>query len=345
MTHRRSLAQLQNESEMARARLAATVSELRSEIGDTAAEVKHVANPSYIKTEVGSFIAQERKKITESLQDRIWQNPLQAAAIGAAIAYPTLGLLRAIPAPLLMIGAGLFLTSSRGQHATVKARAKIDDLLAQGTKNVSDLAQSAQTGVVDPINQTFTEARDALTGSASRVADQIRRGMDDAQDAVAAATRGASHNASEMAEQVAGAAKQTFANANESVAGVTQRSKNSLMDFANDNPLLVAGIGLGIGMFIAAAFPASDAENNVLGKVSDDVKDKARSMAAEGLDKAKNVAGNIMADAAAAASEQALQGAGVRKTVGHTTRGIEPVLERGGESALNVARAPNIQPS
>ena len=89
---------LRRESELTRAELAGTVTELRGRVGDTASEIQTMASPSHIKAEIKSFIREERQSLTQSLERKIRDNPLQAAAVGAALAYPAL-LLRAIPAP------------------------------------------------------------------------------------------------------------------------------------------------------------------------------------------------------------------------------------------------------
>src|SRR4051812_47983410 len=107
----KSVDQLREESERTRAALAATVLEIRGRVGETAAEIKTMVSPSHIKREIGNYVRHERESIVESVQRNARDNPLQTAAIAAAAAYPALGLLRALPMPLWLIGAGLFLTS------------------------------------------------------------------------------------------------------------------------------------------------------------------------------------------------------------------------------------------
>ena len=107
--------ELRQRSEANRAQLASTVEELREKVSDTASEVKTLVSPSHIKEEIKTYIREE----SDSLVRKARENPLQAAAVGAAIAYPAWSLLRAIPAPLLLIGAGLWLTGSHGRK-TIK---------------------------------------------------------------------------------------------------------------------------------------------------------------------------------------------------------------------------------
>jgi len=51
--------------------------------------------------------------------------------------------------------------------------------------------------------------------------------------------------------------------------------------------LLIAGIGLAIGAFIAAALPSTEAEDSVFGQASDAVRRQAEAVGAKGIEAAK----------------------------------------------------------
>jgi hypothetical protein len=112
-----SVEELREDSERTREALASTIEELREKVGDTAAELKTLVSPTHIKQELKDYVRDERDSLYKSVQRKAQENPLQLAAVGAAIAYPAWGLLRAIPTPLLLISAGLFLTSKKGQKS------------------------------------------------------------------------------------------------------------------------------------------------------------------------------------------------------------------------------------
>ena len=116
--------------------------ELRDTVGNTATELKTIVSPAHIKKEIRNYVREERESVVQSIQQRAKDNPLQMAAIGAAVAYPALSLLRAIPTPLLLIGAGLFLTSKRGQQSAKDIKAKVDDVVQQGTEKASERGRS-----------------------------------------------------------------------------------------------------------------------------------------------------------------------------------------------------------
>jgi len=79
---------------------------------------------------------------------------------------------------------------------------------------------------------------------------------------------------------------------------------------AHEQPLLVAGIGLAVGMAIGAVVPMSEMENRLMGEPSDKLKDSAGELASEGYEKVKAVAEDALEAAAGAVSESATADAG-----------------------------------
>src|SRR3569832_1093521 len=121
----RSVEELRLESERSRAALAATVDELRNHLSDTADDLRQKVSPQHIKAEVSGYLSQTTQGWLDSLKQRAMDNPLQAIATGTAVAVPMLRLARGFPLPLLMITAGLALTSKtvRGRAAEMAAPA------------------------------------------------------------------------------------------------------------------------------------------------------------------------------------------------------------------------------
>jgi ElaB/YqjD/DUF883 family membrane-anchored ribosome-binding protein len=325
---------LRKESERTRAALAGTVTELRERVSDSASEIRTMISPAHIKHEIRSFVREERDSLRQSLERKIKDNPLQAAAIGAALAYPAMGLLRAIPVPLYLIGAGLFLTSSRGKATLADATAKAGDLAGQGVAAASSMAADARHAVAErtePLTRTLQETWSAVTEQAGAMADGIRRNVHDLRDV-------ASDTVSKVAGMPEGASREAsplYRDARDKVRDTAQRTQSTLMQWVDQNPLAVAGIGAAIGAFIAAALPPSSGENALMGKSSDHLKDKAQKAAAQGLQKVTGVATNIAADAQAAAAREGLDADGLKAAANTVTDGIKAVAERGLQTALN----------
>ena len=96
-----SVTALRAEADVTRTRLTGTVDELRTQVADTATDLKERLSPSAIKAEVTGYVRESRDQLWHTLEQKARDNPLQAVAVGAAIAYPAFQLLRAMPAPLL----------------------------------------------------------------------------------------------------------------------------------------------------------------------------------------------------------------------------------------------------
>ena len=106
----RSVEELGRDS--SRAELAGTVDKLREQITSTADDIGHKVSPQHVKSEISEFIAHKTQGWAEALKQRAVQNPMQAVAAGAFVAVPVFRLARGLSLPLLMVGAGLALTSN-----------------------------------------------------------------------------------------------------------------------------------------------------------------------------------------------------------------------------------------
>ena len=342
-----SVEELRQRSEATRAELAETVGVLREKVSDTASELKTLVSPSHIKQEIKAYVREGRESLMQSLERKARENPLQAAAVGAAFAYPAWGLLRAIPAPLLLIGAGLWLTSSKGRKAIKDMNATVTDAVERGTQKATEYADTLKSDIAeraDAVTRTFTDAGDAVSAGAAEATDKAKSAMHDMRDAVVSKSAAAIDSVAGVAGDAADKAARTYADAKEGVATVGQKSQSAVMEFVDKNPLLVAGIGAAVGAFIAASIPPSDAENRLFGERANDIKGKARDAASQGIEKAKDLAADVVGDVAAAAAREGLDGPGVQKAVDAVAQSLKSVAERGVKTALSGA-APDIQPS
>ena len=342
--HELSVEELREASERSREALAATVGELRDKVGDTAAELKTLVSPAHIKKEIRNYVREERESLVQSIQRRAQDNPLQMAAVGAAVAYPVWSLLRAIPKPLLLIGAGLFLTSKRGQQSAKDIKAKVDDVVHQGTEKVSNLAGAVRSDLEDRLDGAEA-LRDRVTSAAGAVTDKAQSMFRDAADTAKGAVGSAAGKVATAAEGFSAAAGSTAATAKDQAAAMGAQSRDALTSFVNDNPLLVAGIGAAVGAFIAASIPSSDAENKLFGAGSDKLKDKAREAAAQGIEQAGNIAAEAAGSAATAAAREGLDAAGVQRALHTVADSVRKVADRGLETAFGANSQSGQQPN
>jgi hypothetical protein len=339
--------ELREESERTRAALASTVGELRERVSDTAAELKTRASPTHVKEEIKEYIRGERESLIKSVQRKAQENPLQLAAVGAAIAYPAWGLLRAIPTPLLLIGAGLFLTSKKGQQSAKEVKAQVDLAVQRGTERVVDAAAGIQSDLEDRMagaRSGVEELRDTVSSAAETVVDKARAKFHDTTDAVKNAASGIVDKTSAAADRVADGAATSAEDLKGRAASTARDSRDAVLTFVNDNALLVAGIGAAVGAFIAASIPASDAENQLFGAGSAKLKDQAREAAARGIEKAGDIAAGAVGSVASAAAREGLDATGVRQALNTVAESVRAVADRGIDTAIGSAPHQNQQP-
>src|SRR3954468_9768093 len=330
-----SVQALRAEAETNRARLTGTVEDLRAQVTDTATDLKERLSPAAIKAEVTDYVRGSRDQLWHSIERKARENPLQAVAVGAAVAWPALKLMRAMPAPLLLVGAGLLLSRKTGA-------AQID--LSQAAVRMQERAGAASDMVTDAAGRTTDAARRQLHDAQDYVRDGIDTVMQRTaaatsamRDQVADAAKGA-RNAGEGARSAVAGAKSAVTDAAESAieqgTALAQQARNAVAGTWEQNPLMVAGAGLLLGAVIAAAFPSTDLEDKLLGDASDAVKQQAEGLATRGVDAAEAAAKAAVQNVANAASEQGLSADGLKDLGENLTEKVRAVADRGIDAAL-----------
>ena len=323
----RSVEELRRDSEQSRAELAATVDRLREQIADTAEDIRYKVSPENIKAEVSGFISHKTHGWLDALKQQAMDNPMQAVAAGTAIAVPALRLARGFPLPLLMIGAGLALSSKTvrdraaeaAEPALEKVRGAFDETaeraqsLGDGMRKAMSHAERQAAGMADEVQQTAGGMADAASGMASDLSGRATQAADAMADRVRSGMDAASEMAKEKMERVRSTATNAPATASKMI---------------RDNAALIGGLGVAIGAILAASLPSTTAEARVVGQASDRVKRAATTAAQSGFEAAKDTVLSA-ADAAARSVSEADLG-------GHASRITEDVTERLKEVADDV---------
>ena len=323
----RSVEELRRDSEQSRAELAATVDRLREQIADTAEDIRYKVSPENIKAEVSGFISHKTHGWLDALKQQAMDNPMQAVAAGTAIAVPALRLARGFPLPLLMIGAGLALSSKTvrdraaeaAEPALEKVREAFDETaeraqsLGDGMRKAMSHAERRAAGMADEVQQTAGGMADAASGMASDLSGRATQAADAMADRVRSGMDAASEMAKEKMERVRSTATNAPATASKMI---------------RDNAALIGGLGVAIGAILAASLPSTTAEARVVGQASDRVKRAATTAAQSGFEAAKDTVLSA-ADAAARKVSEADLG-------GHASRITEDVTERLKEVADDV---------
>jgi hypothetical protein len=372
----RSLQQLKRETEQTRANLLDTVEQLRANVSESASDIRERIRPDAIKSEVSQYLRTRAEQLLEDAK----RNPMQAVALGASVGYPLLRMARAIPLPVWMMGAGLFLAkSSTGQSLTKKATDAASDLsntVAQRTREISDRAADAVSTAKSVASEKVMRLTDAVTGVARYTSDEAAANLaagseqlqqktmsfgaaatdasasireqvgqtgsaaatnvrDMASDA-ASAGRKAVETSRNMGLQAARTVQETASNLTERASNLGQRAGKTFSETVEQNPLLVAGVGLFIGGLIASAIPRSGIEDSLMGEAKNSVKRQADRAAAGAVRTAKEAAGEGYDEAVRQAQAEGLTPDGLSEAA----RDVGERLRHVAEAAVTTAFEP-----
>jgi len=312
----RSVEELRQESEQSRAQLAATVDRLRTRIADTAEDLRYKVSPQGIKSEVSEFVSRKTQGWLDTLKQQAAENPMQAVAAGTAIAVPALRLARSFPLPLLMIGAGLALTSK-----TVRARAA--DTAAPAIEEAKEMAGEAAERV-----QSFSEdAADALSVTGRRAAEL-------AGEAQARAT-GVAGDLKDRAAETTDKVRAGMEGVRSTARDRATAAPETVRQVFSDNVALIGGLGIAMGAIIAASLPDTKVEAAAIGKASDRVKHAAGKAAQSGFETAKDAMLSAADAAAKSVSDEDLS-----KQASRATKNLSDRLGEAGDDIVTAAFNP-----
>jgi hypothetical protein len=311
--------QLERETESCRDELADTLEELRARM--TPGEVVDQLVDYAQETTGGLFF--------QHLKQQVANNPLPVAVMAAGFGW-------------LMFGKGV--SASRLRRSTTsaadKGRAWLSDTaegVAASRREAGDRLSEAGSRARETAGAAAADARErlhagtaAMSEAAANAAAQAKETMSDATAQVKDAAAQVKDTTVHFKDAAAGAAfsdtvSDTYdraaagaGRAATAVAGSASRigtsaaaSGRDFMDFCRDQPLVLAGMGLAVGAAIGALLPRTQAEDQLMGDVSDELKEQTRGFAGEQLEKAKNIGERAYDAAQQEAERQGLSGEAV----------------------------------
>jgi hypothetical protein len=237
------------------------------------------------------------------------------------------------------------------QAAAAKAYAsdnldRLRDKVSSSTERVSQAA--------DQVNEAAAQAGAALASSADGLKDKAASlgasAADQASDlkdrtfravgSAASSLQDIASDATSSARRAAGSAADAGLNAaktaRDTASDLTNRAGKSFIESIEQNPLVVAGVGLLVGGLIASALPRSDIEDGLIGGASSSVKRRAQAAASQGIDAAKDVAGDVYDKAVRQAEAEGL----TPDALGNAAQDIGQRVRRVAESAVTTAFEP-----
>jgi hypothetical protein len=324
-----SLSQLEREVDRTRSNLVNTVDELRTRV-----------SPQAVKTNVTDYVRNSSRELWGNIEVRARNNPLQTVAIATAVAYPVWRILANIPVPILFVGAGLALSKSglaRGgsKNGGVKATlATAADALTETTDTVREDLHNAARGVQETARKTAEQAVEGIAGvartagsAASSGVETIKRKIGSASGAVGDAVAGVSETASSALSSGYRAGVDGTSRGGQILIERGRRVQDNLSETIERHPLIVGGIGLALGALIAASLPRSRIENRLLGRSSDDLRNRATDFASQGVKVAQNAANEVYEEVARKTQEEGLTSDALRDSMRGAGEKIKAVAQ------------------
>jgi hypothetical protein len=324
--------QLERETQSCRNQLADTLDELRARMtpGQVVDQIV-----GYAQDTTGGLFFQHLKR-------QVANNPLPVALMGAGFAWLMFG--RGIDASRLRQSTASVADKVRERTASVadKGRTWLSDQaetaeaggrepnerMSKAARRASDAFGAAAAGgrehmragtaaMSEAAAETARQAKETMSDATSHVKDAASQVKDttvrlkDAATAAGVAFGDTVSDTYDRAAAGAGRAATTVASSASRIRSSAAASGRDFMDFWRDQPLVLAGMGLAVGAAIGALLPRTQAEDQLMGDVSDELKEQTKEFAGEQFQKVKQVGERAYDAAQQEVERQDLSGAAV----------------------------------
>lgn len=249
-------------------------------------------------------MAGSRRSFVDDLNQAARENPVSAALVGAGIVWMLMGssrraLFSGAGAALGAVGRGTQqaagMAASGVQHAAGAAASGVRQAASAAASGIGTAAESLGSAAGAVGNTAADVARSVSSGASGMVtgaATQAGSGLDSAYDYGSGAAGRASRSVASGASDMSRAAQ-------ERLSGWGGDVRHGMAETFEQHPLLLGALGVAIGAAVAAALPATEAENRMLGDASDGFKQMVTDLVAEKTDAAKGMAQSALQDAEA----------------------------------------------
>jgi len=211
-----------------------------------------------------------------------------------------------------------------GEHTGRVSAAK--DKAQSAAHKVSDAAHKV-SDVASSIKDKASDLKDSVTGASHRARDSAS----DTRERVAGVAHDAQERATHAGEAVRDRAADVADDTSRLVRQGADRTKAGFMHLLESNPLALGAIAFGVGLASGLGAPTTRWEDEHMGPMSDTVKDQAKRIGQESVEKARHVA----RDAANAAREEFEH----QRDDEGTKEAVAGAIDQVKESAREIARA------
>jgi Protein of unknown function (DUF3618) len=214
----------------------------RVRLAETLDELRARVTPGQVLDQLIDYFGEGTGgEIVRNLGQQVRRNPLSVAVVGAGLAW-------------LMFG-------NRSSDPAAGRRTRVDNTEREAAARLATLSDgTAASSPGDVATSAYQWAGDAASDAARRARTNANSAYRGASGAVSDAARKASDTAAAMGRNAA-AARRTMA------------------DLCNEQPLVLAGLGLALGAALGTALPSTETERRLVGEPGDAVRRHARDLA------------------------------------------------------------------
>jgi gas vesicle protein len=162
-------------------------------------------------------------------------------------------------------------TAAEWSDSAQEMGAEMQDAVSTSASSTAERASSMYGAAASRAGEAGARLRNAALSAADATVDKMAAGYDAAAEQVGLARE---------------AVKNTSASVRNSLAG----SGRNVINFLNEQPLVLAGIGITLGALLGLALPSTEAEDRLMGETSDAAKRQTTQLAREQMEKSKAVA-------------------------------------------------------
>jgi hypothetical protein len=239
------------------------VDKTRGRIEDTLEELRErLSPPSLIDEALGYAKDNGGADFMRNLGRQVADNPLPVALMGAGLAW-------------LMVSQNRSENSagSPGRLDTSTTRTKaMSNYNDSGRSNMS--GENDSSGMTEKAKEMLSKASDTMGGMRDRASDAMGRARETTSGAY---------------EKVSGTVGRSMSSAMDTVSSVVPNPRG-LVSFVQEEPMVLAGVGLALGAIIGAMVPSTEIEERYLGPTAEQLKEQAREAAREQWERGKQYA-------------------------------------------------------
>lgn len=208
----------------------------------------------------------------QNLGTTVKNNPVPTVLAGLSLAWLAMNQNRPIAPRRVNEGPSLM---DRASAAASKVGQVVDSAKEQ-LRGAADSVTTRASAVKDSVTSSASSVKNSVASGASSVKDKATTWRDGASDRLSQGSERLNHGAHDLTHQ----AKTT---------GV--QVKGQFEHLLQEQPLVLAAVGLALGAAFGAALPSTRHENRLLGKTSDRLTEQVKSKAREVKETVKSEAG------------------------------------------------------